>query len=60
MLHKSTSKSLFIHLTAAEKVIFSGCSKTPRCKAPLPSPKRLRAGRQYPEAQEVTNNAYLK
>jgi hypothetical protein len=29
------------------------------CKAPLPSPKRLRAGRRNPEAQKLTDEAYL-
>jgi len=38
-----------------EKSFFAGCSKMPRCKAPLPSPKRLRAGRRNPESGVATN-----
>jgi len=43
----------------AEKVNFSDCSKMPRYKAPLPSPKRLRAGRRNPEAQGNINRSVL-
>jgi len=46
-----TPKSLGLRIITRllKKSFYSGCSKMPRYEAPLPSPKRLRAGRRNPE-----------